>query len=364
MKRIFAVIASLAVVLIFSVGITNFWQFYTQADTIRENAAKHIARGLAMSISAIVSQLDRNLEIAVKDEELIDLLVYGDEEQLREKASQLEHQIPGAMKVRLLKRDEIIMDETQVPYMGYGDLVMARGALTKRQKPMVQGEKQEHRHLGIARKIENGGEVYGVVLVSVPIDFLSKLVSSFHLEDHYFELKQGLMVLGTTGNQALQSDGNGGSIQVPDSKWVIDFWFPSAIARGTASSQLFIIGIPTILILLISFFGYKQLSSKLQKDQNSVVKLVQDLMTGSASGNYPVKLDEMKGVIATLIQYKRIVEKDLEEQSISIENQDNEKNFNFEVEKNRFLQGAKLEQFKEKKVAKPNPKKEEAKENI
>ena len=51
--------------------------------------------------------------------------------------------------------------------------------------------------------------------------------------------------------------------------------------------------------------GFRKLSSLIKHDQDYVLKAMKDLMTGHASGNYPVKLEVMSNFISAIIQFKR-----------------------------------------------------------
>jgi len=64
-----------------------------------------------------------------------------------------------------------------------------------------------------------------------------------------------------------------------------------------------------LMACLAFFVGYRKLTEYLRLDQSSIIKAAKDMMAGKTMGNYPVLLNEMKPIVPTLAQYKRVIDK-------------------------------------------------------
>ena len=319
MGRIFTFLSVIAVIMVLLASGGVYWLLTTDIEQSQKNSIASLAKGVAISISAQIDLLNLTLEKMAQDPALIVSIEKGDPVQLKKVTSHFANYLPGAMKLRLVLPGTTTPDLTEVPHMGYADLEIVRETLTANKPPMIQGDKGPNRHMAIAHKVVHNDRTIGVLLASFDYDFLQESVSSAELQEGRIELKQGELVLGSSGSQNVLDNNESEQIQVTKTNWVVEYWFPHSINLSGLGMIAGIIIISCLLVCLAFFVGYRRYSTIFYEDQRSVVKAFKDLMTGNLQGNYPTTINEMRVIISTAVQFKRVLDNEVSNPEIPTE---------------------------------------------
>ncbi len=310
MGRIFSIIAGIAALMVLLAGGGAYWFSAAQVSDTRQTSTTAIASGMAVSIASQIDTLQRVIDGLAMQPDVIAALSTDNRNkaELDAVAGRLQNALPQSMRVRLLPAAVSEPDLTDTPNMGFADLEMVRATLTAKQKPFVQGE-GEHRHLAMTAAVSQNQQVIGVILVSLKPDLLQQLIAKTNFGDGYVEIKQEQAILATAGNPAVKLD-DPQAVPLTNSRWRIDLWIGGGGSVGDLVLFACIILIPALLACLAFFIGYRKLADYLHHDQSSILKAAKDMMTGKQVGHYPVQLDEMRPIISTLAQFKRILEQE------------------------------------------------------
>lgn len=220
--------------------------------------------------------------------------------------SQMEALLPTVLKIRILPADIDNLDNSSLPHMGNADLLMIQETLKKKQVPTIQGV-GKNRHLAITAVIKKDGVSIGVILASLKFNFLQSTFNRPHIPEGFIELKQGNASLAKAGNSSLKTDSIN-TVKISRSPWSINYWSTHTQSVGALSVITSPIIIPVLFACLIFFISYRNLSKNLRHDQSSILKAVKDLLSGKSTGSYPISLEEMKAIIPTMIQFKRVLD--------------------------------------------------------
>jgi phosphomannomutase/phosphoglucomutase len=308
MIRIFSILSAFTIVMILIAGGGIYWLLQMDVSQARQTSTEAVAKGLALGISSQVSTLQDTVTKMAATHEVITAVESNDPQQMAEAAIMLETILPRVMKIRILPANVSELDETSAPHMGNADLVMIRETLTSKQNPFIQG-RGNNRHLAITAAIKNNDVVIGVILASLEFKFLQSSLNKFHFSGMDIDLKQGNTTLAKVGNPSTDTI-TGNKVQVLHTAWNIYYQPGSIIDRGALSIIIYIILLPVLLACMAFFVSYRKLTAELIQDQGSVLKAVKDLMSGKNVGSYPINLTEMKAIISTLIQFKRVLDND------------------------------------------------------
>ncbi|NOV32510.1 phosphomannomutase/phosphoglucomutase [Methylomonas sp. ZR1] len=310
MGRIFSIVAGIAALMVLLAGGGAYWFSAAQVRETQQTSTTAIASGMTVSIVSQIETLQRVIDGLAQAPDVVAALASDSHNPatLDNVAARLQNTIPQALRVRLLPATVSEPDLSQVPNMGFADLEMVRATLTAKQKPFVQGE-GEHRHLAMTAAVSQNQQVIGVILVSLKPDLLQQLISKTTVGNGYVEIKQEQAVLASVGMQELKAE-EPQVMPLTNSRWSLEL----SIGGGTSTDDIIlfscIILIPALLGCLAFFIGYRKLADYLHHDQSSILKAAKDMMTGKQVGHYPVQLDEMRPIISTLAQFKRILEQE------------------------------------------------------
>ncbi|WP_415879127.1 phosphomannomutase/phosphoglucomutase [Methylomonas sp. TEB] len=310
MGRIFSIVAGIAALMVLLAGGGAYWFSAAQVSETQQTSTTAIASGMTVSIVSQIETLQRVIDGLAQAPDVVAVLASDsyNPAALDNVAARLQNTIPQALRVRLLPATVSEPDLSQVPNMGFADLEMVRATLTAKQKPFVQGE-GEHRHLAMTAAVSQNQQVIGVILVSLKPDLLQQLISKTTVGNGYVEIKQEQAVLASVGMQELKAE-EPQVMPLTNSRWSLEL----SIGGGTSTDDIIlfscIILIPALLGCLAFFIGYRKLADYLHHDQSSILKAAKDMMTGKQVGHYPVQLDEMRPIISTLAQFKRILEQE------------------------------------------------------
>jgi phosphomannomutase/phosphoglucomutase len=310
MGRIFSIVAGIAALMVLLAGGGAYWFSAAQVRETQQTSTTAIASGMTVSIVSQIETLQRVIDGLAQAPDVVAVVANDSHNQaaLDNVTTRLQNTIPQAMRVRLLPATVSEPDLNQVPNMGFADLEMVRATLAAKQKPFVQGE-GEHRHLAMTAAVSQNQQVIGVILVSLKPDLLQQLITKTTVGNGYVEIKQEQAVLASVGIPELKND-EPQVMPLTNSRWSLEL----SIGGGTSAGDIIlfscIILIPALLGCLAFFVGYRKLADYLHHDQSSILKAAKDMMTGKQVGHYPVQLDEMRPIISTLAQFKRILEQE------------------------------------------------------
>jgi len=135
------------------------------------------------------------------------------------------------------------------------------------------------------------------------------------------DVKQGNTTLAKVGNPSTDTN-TGDKVKIEQTAWSIYYQPGNIIDVGALSVIICIILLPVLLACMAFFVSYRKLTADLRQDQGSILKAAKDLISGKGVGSYPINISEMKVIISTLIQFKRVL--DNEGKEFSTETDDTE----------------------------------------
>jgi len=308
MIRIFTLLSIATVLLSLLAGAGVYWLSLSDVNQAKQEATKAMAQGLALSISGQINTLQKTVSKMAVTPVVIAAIESEDDQQIAETALMLEQFLPNVMKIRILLPTVSELDETSIPHMGNADLIMAQETLTKAQLSVIQGQ-GKNRHLAMTAAIVKDNETIGIILASLKFDFLQSILDTSQLTDSVIELKQQNTSLAKTGSSSEEIDSSN-TIKVAQTSWAIHYTPATKTTLLSASVITGIILIPALLISLAFFVSYRIITQTLRQDQGTILKAIKDLMSGRNVGSYPVKFTEMKSLISTMVQFKRVLDND------------------------------------------------------
>jgi len=306
MVRIFSILSIITVLLSLLIGGGVYWLSLSDVVKSKQKTTEVTAQGLALSISSQVKILQKTLDKMALTSDAIAAIESENPQQMQVTALMLDQFMPNVMKIRILPADVTDLDKSSIPHMGNADLIMAQETLTKKQLPVIQGQ-GENRHLALTAAIVKDNKAVGTILASLKFDFLQSILNTAKNRETVFELKQQHTSLAKVGaaSEDLVLDQQ---FNVAQTSWNIHY---SSVATASLFSSTFIAGlisIPTLLICLAFFITYRNITKTLRQDQGTILKALKDIMSGKTVGSYPVTFNEMKTLISTLVQYKRVLD--------------------------------------------------------
>ena len=310
MARIFTLVSIIAVSMVLLAGGGIYWLAVSEIGQSKKDSTIGVAQGIASGISAKIQLLNYALDNIAQAPELNAAIDTGNQVEMEKLLTQFSRLLPGMLNLRFLPPDTNAPDRSTVPNLGFADVEMVQAALQKNPPPMIQGDQGPNRHLAIARRVVRDGRVIGVLLASMNYDFLEKNIAAASLPEGLIELKQDRLVLGASGDQSLRDNNNSEQIKIPETEWILQLWFPQQVNFNEPGLLVGILIIPSLVACLAFFVGYRRFSELLRQDQSSVLKAVKDLMGGHLQGSYPVNIDEMRVIISTVVQFKRVLDGD------------------------------------------------------
>ncbi|MGZ8190234.1 MAG: hypothetical protein ACXWTS_03285 [Methylococcaceae bacterium] len=312
MVRIFSFLAAITVSMILIAGWGAYWMSWFEVEDTKQESATVIAKGAALSLSAQIELLNSMLDKMAQDPDVLLAVTRADSDSLSTAAAALEKHLPGVLKIRLLLPGVSELDNLSVPRMGFADLDMVRQTISKQSLPAIQGDNGPDRHLAIARRIIYNDQVIGVILASLSYDFIAAGLQAAATKNNYIELRQGALVLGSAGDKKDVDQAKPLQLKIANTDWDIYYRYAAGSGLGESIIIASIIVIPMLISMLAFFVGYRKLSDSLTEDLRSVMKAFKDLMANKLQGSYPVQLNEMNAVISNLVQFKRVMDSDNE----------------------------------------------------
>jgi phosphomannomutase/phosphoglucomutase len=313
MVRLFSWLAAITILMFLISGAGVYWMSRLVVMHTKEESATAVAKAVVTTLSSQIELLNKTIDKIVDDPEVLAVITSANPAQLSATATKLEKYFPEVLKIRLFVPGVSPSDDQIVPKMGFADLEMVRETFSKDRLPSIQGEGAD-RHLAITRSIKQGGQIVGVILVSLNYDFISKNVRTAAAKDEYIELKQDLLALGVSGSKIDTEKAANVHIKVINADWEIIYYYVDGMDLSAMSISATIVLITGLMTLLAFFSVHRKLSGLLTQDVNCMTKAIKDMMTTQKLySTYPVNLTEMNGVISTLAQFKRVLDQDSDE---------------------------------------------------
>jgi len=182
---------------------------------------------------------------------------------------------------------------------------MVQETVSKKQLAVIQGG-GENRHLAITAAIIKDDVVVGVILASLKFNFLQSTLNSAHLNNSLIELKQQNASLAKTKGLAANTELET-KIKIPHTSWSIHYEPENTTSVSSFSIIAAIIIIPALIICMSFFIAYRNITNILRQDLSTILKAIKDLFSGKTVGSYPVNFAEMKTLISTMVQFKRVL---------------------------------------------------------
>ena len=310
MLRLFSCLAAASILLLLISDAGIFWIASNAMKQSKQDAIAVLAKGIGQSISAQIDLLDKSLDKMAQDPETVQAAASQNPESIRQAAARLMRLLPNALNVRLLLPGITELDDKSSPPMTYADLNMVRETFSSNPNPLpaIQGENPGNRHLAIARKIVQGEQTIGVLLVGFDEDIIRKSIVLARIDDGYIRLHQGKLLIGASGYAPSGENDNRPQIPIANTSWELSYGVTSSPVTLDSSMMFGFILIPLGLIAAAFLLSYRMLSKMLREDLRSTMRAFKDLMKNNFQGNYSTKLSEMKGFISALSHYKRILD--------------------------------------------------------
>jgi phosphomannomutase/phosphoglucomutase len=307
MQRLFSILTITAVLMILTAGLGVYLTSTVVITKAKEDAALASANGVSLSLSKQIQQFENALDKMAQLPEVVNAVSTNDATALQMAAANLEKYIPAAKKIRLFPVGIIELDASGSPKMGYGDLDMVKATFQDNPLPAIQGDIGPDRHLAITRKITKANQTIGVILASLDFDFISQTVNDGIFDNNYLEIKQDKLVISSAGEKD-DSDSDFKSLNVNKTHWKLNYVDPNSSSLGLASIIFSFILIPILVTAGIFFVSYRQIKITIDQDLEWILHAFRDILANRPKGSYPVTLDGMNYVIASMIRFNKDVE--------------------------------------------------------
>jgi phosphomannomutase/phosphoglucomutase len=301
LKRIFAFLLATALGLLLGVGASLYFVTEWQA---RENAARTVqatAQIGANHLKQLMALIGGTVEQLAADPYWAEVLDGGNADAIRAAEERLTRAVPGAALVRLLPGNTTAPDTARPPRMGFADLELVRQAKDGNPPPAVHAANTQDAHIALARRLAGGN---GAILASLPQKLLADALPSL-AGGGALDLRQDTLSLKFQGDAGLKSRAPGGAVAVPGTPWKLHYWPPAS--AGTEPLWYFLA--PAVAALGIGtgvFLIYRWLMKSIRHDQESLVNLVHDLLTGGMQSSYPTRIVELQDLAGQLVKMKRL----------------------------------------------------------
>ncbi len=290
-------------------GVLALFVYQFMSIAVSRALAQDNARTTEQAAAQLGTLLDiysSAVEQLAKEPDIAALLMAGNASALRQREESLAYLFPRALNFQLLPPGIDQVDMNASPPLSYAALAQMREAEHSESAPPaeVQLLNTPQQHINIVRRVVNpaGGDVVGLIMLSLSGEVLQRILEGAVLIDGYLELQQ-LGAKGTpvaVGHQGDQKykEGQPGAVQaVSGSRWQIAYW----PAHGSMA-YLGKISLVVLVMFLLAGGGmaavtlvlFSRLTAALRQDQISLVTLMKDFRDEQVRREYPHGLDEMQ----------------------------------------------------------------------
>lgn len=301
----------LGIIIILGLLIAGF-TYFTQSQTntsVSDKHAKQVASLLAGKLAEMAAGYQQYVKAMSNSTEAAALLSNDDKAGLEKLAGDLEKQSGELIRVRFLQKEHSETDTDPLVPLTFASLDLARRAESSRQIPAVEvhAPNSSTQHVALASAVrDSSGDVVGVLHIAISSDAIIDAVKSVQEDVASVALlqksgKESIVLARSPAYKAATGDGQ--TISIANSIW--------ALAYQPVSMVSFVSGIlPAIAILagalisaILLFLKKKQLRKALARDQQSIIHLVENKLSGKQEnllGNY--SLQDNKDLIKHLSQ--------------------------------------------------------------
>ncbi len=239
---------------------------------------------IAGSISNETMGLTQLVEAVANDESIINALKAG-EQQRQAKEQEIEGQIAGLLRFRLLSPGVNQPDESQRPHLGYADLELIQTAKSENPQPVIIQMKMPDAHIAIARAVYENEQLIGTVLASFATDRIKQFLKTLSQQNGEIALFQDNQSLSKTTNPALMESEPNGRLAIKGTPWEIRYWTTD---KGFGEILYSLAALLTALFVLgvFSFWLLRKLNAQFANDVTELKKLVTNTVKGIKENNY------------------------------------------------------------------------------
>ncbi len=191
----------------------------------------------------------------------------GTDEQLIQEANTVSAQFASALKVRLLRPGQYQADTVSNPPLSFGSIAMLN--TVERSTGPVAAEAllfgADNQHIVLVERVKDqGGQLIGIVHLSLSVSIFQQALDSLNLEGGYLEIQQSstraTLVLGSAGDRQLQT-GTPGSVSIAGTRWTISYWPSSSggnqiVSASAAMTPLIFLIVGLLVVCAIGALYY------------------------------------------------------------------------------------------------------------
>jgi phosphomannomutase/phosphoglucomutase len=300
-RRIFEFLLALSIAIYLALAGFFYFDARMQSEAANRQAARFTAEAMARHVGILARRLTREVTKAASAPSVAEAFSSGDAQRLADEEARLTRTLSDVWEVRLLPPGISQVDETRDPPLGYADLEMIKQAANADPLPALHQPGTPNARLVVARRVRTGEQAVGVLLVS----YATKSLDELRLapgDGVALELRQGRASLQFSGDAARKSDTPDGETPVAGTDWKVAYW--SAAPDTVAWMYPVAVVFGAVLLGVIFLAAHRWTLRALAQDEDSLYRLVRDIMIGRAQGNYPVRLNDLQRLIARVTQFK------------------------------------------------------------
>jgi phosphomannomutase/phosphoglucomutase len=256
---------------------------------------------IADSISLETQGLTQWLDAVAREEAVIEAFKAG-EQQRQSKAQELEGQIPGLLRLRLLMPGVNQPDESQKPHLGYADLELIQTAKSTNPQPVIIQMNLPDAHIGIARAVYVDEQLVGTVLASFSTHRIKQFLKTLSKEAGEIALFQENQNLNHTNDSELLDSEPSGTINITGAPWDIRYW----TVPKEYSDILYILAALLATLLILGWLCMRilrKLNDQFANDVAEVKMLVTNTVKGVKENIYEFNFP----IFSDLVQHCRLL---------------------------------------------------------
>ena len=250
-----------------------------------------------------------------KEPGLVNLFNRGDQKSLNAAAKVIHGRLPEATSVRMLLPGVNELDTSQVPHLGYADLLELRKAEEPGggQVPLeVLAFNRPNEHFNRIYPIvdkSKGNKVVGLMVVHYQVKLIQQVLNKVGGVTGKVEIQQGvgpkalaLARIGDFGGSSILRAGIAGT------NWSVTYspvdagaieglanWIPILIFAGSG----------VLIVLIVSWMLFKKFGNAFRRDQATMLHLVKDLVRRRMQLSYPLQVKDFKDMRDVLVEMGR-----------------------------------------------------------
>lgn len=284
--------------------LAGFFYFDARAQSVAANrqAAQIMSEAMARHVGVLAGRVTREVAESANLPSVVEAFASGDTQRLADEETRIARMFPGVWSVRLLTPGSPQVDETRDPPFGYADLEMVKQAVNADPHPALHQPGTPKARLVVARRVRSGDRVVGVLLVSYAAKSLEELRLAVG-EGVALQVRQGSAGLLFSGDPARKNDTPDGETAVPGTDWKVAYWSASPTTVPWFYPAAVVFG--GVVLGVIFLAVHRWMARALAHDEDSLYRLVKDIMIGKVQGSYPVRLTDLQQLIVRITQFKQ-----------------------------------------------------------